>query len=367
MTNDSETVTTALTQVDGEAGAISIRGYDLAELVERAGCEEVTFLLWRGYLPKANELRRLKADLAEARRLPQPVMDLLTTFPKDTHPMTVLRAAVCALGVFDLDSEGDTEQDNIAKARHIAAQLPVAAATWLRMREDKAPVEAPAKALQSAAFLHMLRGEAPSADEAAQFDRILVILADHGVDTPAAAARLVASTRGDMFAAIGAGLGAMQGGLHGGAIKSVMETIQRIGTRKKVGSQLERMLQKKLRLPGFGHAVHKQRDPRSPLLKPIAAALGSTAKETLWYEIAADLEEAVAGAVPGLTPNVDFYLAPALYSLGVPPDAFSAVFACARVSGLTAHVLEQRASPGWSPAVRWNGPGPAVWKPLADR
>jgi citrate synthase len=367
MNDPAQTVTTALSHVDGAAGAVSICGYDLKELVERAGCEEVMFLLWRGYLPKANELRRLKADLGEARRLPQPLTELLATFPRDTHPMTVLRAAVCALGVFDLDAEGETDQDNLAKARHIVAQLPVVATTWLRMREDKPAVEASAKALQSSAFLHMLRGEIPDPTEVAQFDRILVILADHGVDTPAAAARMVASTRGDMYAAIGAGLGALQGGLHGGAIKSVMETIQRIGTRKKVQSHLERMLQKKLRLPGFGHAVHKHHDPRAGLMKPIAAALGAAAKETLWYEIASDLEDAVALAVPGLTPNVDFYLAPALYSLGIPPDAFSAVFACARASGLTAHVLEQRGQPAWPLCSAWAGSPPRVWKPLAER
>lgn len=331
-----------ITQVDGEAGTVALRGVALPEITEKCGYEEVAFLLWRGYLPKPNELRRLKSDLAEARRLPQPLLDLLATFPRDCPPLTVLRTAVAALGVFDLDAEADTEQDNLAKSRHLTAQLPTVVAAWTRIREGRAPVDPPAKASLAAGFLQMLRAAEPDAREAQLLDRIFVVLADHGTDTPATAARLVASTRGDLYSALGAAFGALQGSLHGGATLGVMEGLQRIGTRRKVATQLDRWLQKKQRLAGFGHPVHKHADPRAALLKPVAAELGALAKETLWYEIAEDLETAVAAAVPGLAPNVDFYLAPALYSLGIAPELFSSVFACARSAGLCAHVMEQR-------------------------
>lgn len=359
--------TTVLTCVDGATGRIGIRGFDLTELAEKCGYEEVAFLLWRGYLPKANELRRLKADLAEARRLPQPLLDLLATFPRDAHPVTVLRTAVSALGVFDLDAESDNEQDSQAKSRHVTAQLPTVAAAWMCIREGRPQSEPQAKATLAAGFLQMLRGSEPSAQEAQLLDKIFVVLADHGVDTPAAAARLVAATRGDIYSALGAAIGALQGSLHGGATQGVMESLQRIGTRKKVATQLERWLQKKQRLAGFGHAVHKRGDPRAVLLKPIAQELGALAKETLWYEVATDLEAAVAVAVPGLAPNVDFYLAPALYSLGIAPEFFSTVFACARSAGLCAHVMEQRGQEAWGISATWSGSAPKPWKPLAER
>lgn len=370
MTSESSSLngpSSKLTFVDGEAGTIAIRGIDLAELGSRCGYEEVAFLLWRGYLPKANELRRLKSDLADGRRLPQPLVDLLTSFPRDTHPMTVLRTAVSALGVFDLDAEGDNDQDNLAKSKHVTAQLPTVAAAWMRIREGKTPLESPAKSTHTAGFLQMLRGTEPNPIEAQFLERIFVILADHGVDTPAAAARLVAATRGDFYSALVAALGALQGSLHGGATQGVMEQLQRIGTRKKVGTQLERWLQKKQRIAGFGHQVHKRNDPRATLLKPIAAELGAFAKETIWYEIAADLEVAVAEAVPGLAPNVDFYLAPALYSLGFAPELFSTVFACARSAGLCAHVMEQRGQPAWAINATYDGLKLQAWKPLAER
>lgn len=359
---------TGLSRIDGTAGTLHYCGYDIRDLAQHATYEETCHLLWNRRLPTAPELQALRAEMADNRRLPKPVLDLLWTFPREAHPMVALRTAVSALGAFDPDADGETPEENARKGRRLTAQIPTVVAAWARIRADQDPVDPDPAHGHAEGFLAMLNGEAPDPERARLFDSILVLHAEHGLNPSTFAARATASTRTDMHAAVTSAVAALKGPLHGGANQQVMETLLRIGNKAGVRPAVEKALKKKQRVMGFGHPVYRAADPRVAILTGISRRLGELASEMLWHEMALEMQQVMAELRPELNPNVDFFAAPALFALGIRPDLSSAVFATSRVAGWTAHVIEQLQQNRFpKPLAAYTGPELQAWVLLAER
>ncbi len=338
---------TRISDVDGEAGKLIYRGYLVKDLATSATYEEVVHLLLYERLPSAEELSGFKARLAAHRRIPQGVLDALATRPRDARPMDVLQAAISLLASHDPEIAEETPEAYRRMAEKLIARVPGLIAAWQRIRQDAAPVP-PAEDLGHAGnFLYMLTGRRPD-DEVARFmDVCLVLHAEHSFNASTFSARQVASTRAHMYAACSAAVGSLSGPLHGGANERVMRLLQRIGDPDNVEDYVARELAAGGLIYGLGHAVYKVDDPRALILAPMARRMGQLAGQPRWFEIAERLEKvgkALFREKKGIDifVNVDFYSAPLYFTMGIPIDMFTPVFAVSRIAGWTAHVIEER-------------------------
>jgi citrate synthase len=325
--------------IDGDGGRLLYRGYSAPELARRVSFEEVAALLWTGSLPGEDELRALRADLCAAGILPGPVLDLLSRLPRTTG-MAALRTAVSALGQCDPEARDGSPEANRRKAVRLAGQVPAVVAAWWRLGRGE-PVLEPLPELGAAAnFLRLLLGRQAPALHAQAMDAALVLHADHELNASTFAARVTAATLADMHAAVTAAVGALEGPLHGGANYDAVRAIAEIGTPERADGWVRDRLAAGLKVPGFGHAVYHTVDPRAAVLKGLARELGEAAGDLLPYRVAEALEEAV-WRQRRLYPNVDLYSGACYHALGIPEELFTPVFAVSRVSGWTAHILEQ--------------------------
>ncbi len=333
---------THLSDVRGDVGQLIYCGYDINELAGKVSYEEVVYLLFHNCLPDKTELAELKATLAGFRELPQGVIDLVTRMPKHTAPMHVLRTGVSALGCYDTTAEVDTMDAQRRKALRLVAQIPVVTAYFHRARQGL-PLVAPDPTLGEAAnFLYMLDGEKPSEEKESTMDMCYVLHADHGMNASTFSARVTIATLSDMYSAVTTAIGTLKGPLHGGANEGVIKMLQEIGSLDKVDDYVAECLRQKTRIMGIGHRVYKVLDPRAPHLKRMAQVLSSKLGEKKWIQMSERIAELMLKE-KNLHANVDFYSATVYYSLGIPTDLFTPIFAIARTSGWTAHVLEQLA------------------------
>ena len=357
----------AICRVDGEAGRLYYRGYEVADLVSAASFEDTTHLLWFGELPSATERAAFAARLAEARPLPAPVLDLLRRLPRDCHPLDALRTAVSLAAASDPDVRSNEPDANLRKAWRLMSLVPATVATWQRLRTGREPVSAGVGGSHPAHFLTLLEGHPPSAEVAKVLDVILTLHADHEFNASTFAARVAASTLADVHGAITAALATLKGPLHGGANEAVMKTLEEIGGVSRVEGFVVEALASKKKLMGFGHAVYKTEDPRATHLRKMSRALGELRGETKWYQMSERME-ALVKAQKGLNPNVDFYSASTYRSLGVPTDLFTPLFAVSRIAGWTAHVLEQLDNNKLiRPEADYQGPRNVPYVPLDQR
>lgn len=334
--------TTKLGEVRGDVGELIYCGYDINELAGKVCFEEVVFLLWNGRLPKRDELESLEGELIAARPLPKPVVDMLQLLPKNAPPMHVLRTGVSMLGALDPDADLNTPEANHRKAVRLTAQLPVLMAYFHRIRNGQKPV-APSPKLQTGAnFLYMINGEAPNDESAAVMDMALVLHAEHGFNASTFAARVTIATLSDIYSAITSAIGTLKGPLHGGANEGVIHMLQEIGEVDRVDDYIRSALANKKRIMGIGHRVYKTLDPRAPHLKRLAEKLSAKVGDPKWLRMSERIAE-IMKKEKNLEANVDFYSATVYYSLGIPTDLFTPIFAISRVSGWTAHVMEQLA------------------------
>jgi citrate synthase len=330
----------SISTIDGGAGKLWYRGFDIHALAEHSTFEETTFLLHVGRLPTRSELSAFGAELARQRALPAALVELLRALPAHAHPMASLRTAISALGALDPDAQDDGPAARARKAGRLTAQMATVVALIECLRKGQA-APAPDPSLPHATdFLRMLTGRTPDARAARAMDMALVLHADHEFNASTFAARVTASTLADMHAAVTAALGALKGPLHGGANEAVMQTLESIGGLEQVAGFVAQALATKRKLMGFGHAVYRTEDPRATHLRRLSRELGEASGEGLWFALSERLEAAVFAA-KGLYPNVDFYSASAYRALGIPTDLFTPVFAVARIAGWSAHVLEQ--------------------------
>jgi citrate synthase len=326
--------------IDGVKGKLVYRGYDIADLVESVSFEETAYLLWEGKLPNTAELSNLKRAISGSSTLPAHVHAILAALPRETQPMDALRTSASALAAGDPDIASNDPQANLRKAIRLTAQFPPIVATFHRLRNNQAPV-APDPSLSIAGnFLYMLNGKRPHETLTRVMDAALVLHAEHGMNASTFAARVTAATLADMHAAVTAAVAALKGPLHGGANQDVMELLIEAGDADSAEKKVRQMLAEKKKVPGFGHRVYKTFDPRATFLRKMSKQLGEAAGNTKWYE----MSERLIGVLKegkGLNPNVDFFSASTYYTMNIPLDLFTPIFALARVAGWTAHIMEQ--------------------------
>jgi len=353
--------------VDGLEGRLLYEGYNIHDLAEHATFEEVAYLLWHGDLPTRDQLDRLNRDLAAARALPEPVMELMKAFPKDALPMDVLRTAVSALGVYDPDTRDNSTEANVRKSVRLTAQIATIVAAAERLRTGKPPV-APDRDLSHAAnFLYMLWGKKADADSVRALDIALVLHADHELNASTFAARVTAATLADMHSAITSAIGTLKGPLHGGANENVMRLLLKAGQPANAIPTVEAMLAAKEKVPGFGHRVYKTEDPRATHLRQMSEVLTRQHGMPQYYEMSRAIEQYMLKQ-KRIYANVDFYSATVYYALGIPIDLFTPVFAVSRISGWSAHVLEQYADNRLiRPRAEYVGPRNRVFVPIDQR
>ena len=334
---------TYLSDVRGDVGVLIYRGYDINELAGNVGYEETVFLLHHGRLPNVSELQELKAKLAGFRKLPQGVIDLMTSLPKETVPMNALRTGISALGCFDADADNNEPGPLQEKALKIIAQIPVITAYFHLHRQGKPLVESRDDLSEAANFLYLMNGGVEADPESiATLDMCYVLHADHGMNASTFASRVTVATLSDIYSGITSAVGTLKGPLHGGANEAVIRMLQEIGSLENVDPYIEDCLATKKKIMGIGHRVYKVLDPRAVKLRGMVQKMGEKIAEPKWIQ----MSDKIAGIMQekkGLHANVDFYSASVYYSLDIPIDLFTPIFAIARTSGWSAHILEQLA------------------------
>jgi citrate synthase len=321
-------------------GVLTYRGIDIDDLAEKATFEEVAYLLWFGKLPNQAELSKLRADLSANAAIPNAVISQMKLYPKDTNAMAALRTAVSSLALYDNGANDMSKEANILKAIKLQAQIPTIIAAFARIREGKEAISPKTGVSIAENFLYMLTGENPDKIAIEALDKALVLHADHELNASTFAARVTVATLSDIYSGVTSAIGALKGPLHGGANEAVMAMLEDIGSLENVEAYVNKKLENKEKLMGFGHRVYKNGDPRAKHLEKMSRALGEITGNMRWYEMSIKIEEMVTGQ-KGLKPNVDFYSASCYTSLQIPRDLFTPIFAISRASGWTAHILEQ--------------------------
>ena len=357
--------------VNGEKGELIYQGINIHDLATKSTFEEVVFLLWNGRLPKRTELDELKRDLAAAYALPWQIVELIkgmyARVPANDQPMDALRTVVSALAMFDEESRDLSREATIRVATRLTARFPTIVAAMDRARNDLDPVNPNPNLNIATNFLCMLKGEMPDEFDAHVMDVALILQADHELNASTFTARVVAGTLADMYSAVIAALGALSGPLHGGANTAVMKMLLEIGSLDRVESFVKEALANKRKIMGWGHAVYRTDDPRATHLRQLSKEMGERKGDTKWYDMTAKVEE-VMKREKGLLPNVDAYSASTYYMMGIPLDLYTPIFAISRISGWTAHILEQYANNKLiRPRAEYIGPRNVPYVPIDER
>ncbi len=342
--DDIVAASSAICYLDGDRGVLAYAGYDIHDLARHATFEEVCFLLWHRRLPTRSELGDLQSQLVAARPLPDAVVRLMRMLPPGNN-MDALRTVASVLAHYDPDAADGGPQANYRKAVRLTAQIGSVVATLGRLNAGGGAIPPDPVLSHAANFLYMLTGERPSGLATRAFDVALVLHADHELNASTFAARVTAATLSDLHSAIVSAIGALKGPLHGGANADVMRLLVEIGPEAGVDraeAVVRARLARKEKIPGFGHRVYRTEDPRATHLRQMSRDLGQRAGQPIWYEMSERIE-AVVKAEKKLNANVDFYSASTYHSLGIATDLFTPIFAVSRMSGWTAHVLEQYA------------------------
>ncbi|MGA2002905.1 MAG: citrate synthase [Terriglobales bacterium] len=333
--------TSGICYIDGDAGVLAYRGYDIHELADHSTFEEVCYLLWFGRLPNADELRQLKWRMAEERKLDASMIYRLQLVPKHVPPMDMLRTLVSALSYYDPEYNKNDHDANVNKAIRLTSQIPMLVANYDRIRIGKPLVEPDRSLSHAANFLLMLNGTPPSTTAERAFDIALILHADHELNASTFAARVTAATLSDMHSAITSAIGTLKGPLHGGANEAVFKILMEIDSAgADPVEHVKGMLAQKKKVPGFGHRVYHTEDPRATHLRKMSRDLGESSGNSKWFDYSNKIEQFIKDDKK-LNANVDFYSASTYHTLGIAVDLFTPIFAVSRVSGWTAHVIEQ--------------------------
>lgn len=356
-----EVADTKICSIDGENGKLIYRGYDILDLVKHSTYEETAYLLLFGELPTAEQLGDFKRRLAEARGIPEPLVKSLKNRPKRAQPMDVLQSCISELADYDLNIEDNSKEAHVRRAVTLIAKIPAIVAAWNRVRSGKHVVDPLDEGSHAANFLYMLRGVEPSAEEAKVMDICLILHAEHSFNASTFAAREIASTRAHMYACISGAVGALSGELHGGANVQVMKMLLEIGDPANVEKWVANRLASGGRIMGMGHAVYRTTDPRADVLARLSARI-SREKNNKWFEITKRVEDATQDWMKKnkgqiIYPNVDLYSASLYYSMGIPMDLNTPIFAVSRIAGWSSHVIEEKFAEA--------APKPALYRPKA--
>lgn len=330
----------AICFIDGREGRLIYRGYDIHELVQ-GSFEEVAYLLLNGSLPTQAQLDEFVGQLRTEMHLPREVMAQMMQIPDDSNGMEALRGIISTLAFYDPDRNDNGAAANYRKAIRLLAKTPIIVAYLHRIRTG-GDLHRPRPEYSIAAnFLWMLLGTEPSAEHVKMFDTALILHADHEFNASTFTARVIAATLSDMYSAVVGAIGALKGPLHGGANEQVMKMLLEINDPNIAEQWIADALASKRKIMGFGHRVYKTEDPRATHLRRMSEQMGQETGQTQWYQMSRTIEQYVL-AQKGLYPNVDFYSASTYYLMGIPIDLFTPIFAMSRMSGWTAHFIEQQ-------------------------
>jgi 2-methylcitrate synthase/citrate synthase II len=355
------------TAISTVAEGLSYRGYPVPELVANATFDEVAHLLLHGELPNQRQLDDFQKRIAVARRLAEPLRDLLKALPKWTPPMDALRTAVSILSHYDQDTPDLSHDANLRKAERLLAQIPVAVADHARLSKGLPVVPARPELSHAANFLYMLRGAEPTPAETRALDVSLILYAEHEFNASTFAARVVCSTESDLHSCIVAGIGALKGRLHGGANEKVMDLLQAAGGPETAEKWIRDSLVRKEKIMGFGHRVYKAGDVRAGILKTFARQAAEAAGTLKWEETAEIIERVLADE-KNLHPNLDWPAGRLYHAMGLEIPLYTPIFVMSRVAGWSAHVMEQQLNNRLiRPRARYTGPARRPVKPLAER
>jgi citrate synthase len=354
---------TRISAIDGKNGALIYRGYNILDLARSSSFEEVAYLLLFGDLPSKKDLAAFSESLAKEREIPESLILSMKARPKSAHPMDVLQSCVAMLADHDPSARIHGKDVDLTKAKRLIAKIPTVIAAWDRIRKGLTPLGPEPGLSHAANFLYLLKGERPDTDTARDFDVCLVLHADHTFNASTFAAREVASTRAHMYASVAAALGALSGELHGGANARVMETLLEIGNQRNAGPWVIRHFDEGKRVMGMGHAVYKTDDPRAIVLRAMSERLGKRLGDPKWYEMTHLIETETKAEFKkrkgqDIYPNVDLYSASVYHMMGIDRDLFTPVFAISRISGWTAHIIEEKYAEAQ--------PKPMLYRPKAE-
>jgi citrate synthase len=361
--------TSKICYIDGDNGVLAYGGIDIHELAEKSNFEETCYLLWHGKLPTNNELKELRQRLASERKLDPAIINFLREVPKDAAPMDVLRTAVSALGLYDPDRSNNDHDANVSKAIRLTSQIAMIVAAYDRIRKGKNVVESDPSLSHAANFLLLLNGEKPSATAERALDIALILHADHELNASTFAARVTAATLSDIHSAVTSAIGALKGPLHGGANEAVFHILEKIdASGADPVEYVRQMLAQKKKISGFGHRVYHTEDPRATHLRRMSEDLCKSSGQAKWFEMSRKIEQFVK-AEKKLNANVDFYSASTYHVLGIDVDLFTPIFAVSRISGWSAHVIEQLDDNRLiRPRADYIGPAyPQHWAPMGQR
>lgn len=332
--------TTGISKVMPDINSLVYRGYPVQELAEQCCMEEVAYLLWNGNLPGREQLADFKRQEREMRQIPEQLKGVIQNFPKKAHPMDRIRTAVSFLGMEDSRVFDNTEEVNRNKAFKLFAAIPTMLAYDYRWRKGLALLEPQEDLDLCSNFLAMCLGEVPGKEVLKAFEVSMILYAEHGMNASTFTARVVSSTISDMYSAVVAAIGALKGPLHGGANERVMHLLQEIGEPDQAQAWIKRALAEKQKVMGFGHRVYRKGDSRVPTMQKYSRGLGKLLGEEKWQQIS-DILEKVMLEKKGIRPNVDFPAGPAYYLMGFDINMFTPLFVMSRVTGWTAHIMEQ--------------------------
>ena len=360
----------AICAIDGGAGRLFYRGYEIGDLAGSVPFEDVTALLWSGELPSRAQAIDFRARLKEARGLPAPVAELLRTLPRDCHPLDALRTAVSLAAALDPDVRAGDTAANLRKSIRLMNRVPEIVAAWQRIRTGREPVAGDASASHAAYFLSLLEGRAPSPDAARVLDVVLTLHADHEFNASTFTARVVVATLADVHAAVVAAIATLKGPRHGGANEDVLVMLREIGDPERVEAFVEERLggrtglskaergDPKARIPGFGHRVYRVDDARARVLRGMAKSMAEATGKGRLFDVAERVYDTMR-ARTSLPVNVDFFSAVVYDALGIPADFCTSIFAVGRTAGWLAHIAEQYADNRLiRPRADYTGPTP---------
>lgn len=356
-----EVADTKICSIDGENGKLIYRGYDILDLANHSTYEETAFLLLFGDLPLKQELHSFNDNLVKSRTVPQSVFLNMKNKPLTAHPMDILQSAILDLADYDMDRIDESKDANIIRAISLIAKIPTIVAAWDRIRNGKEPIIPLNDNSHAHNFLYMLHGEHPNHEISKIFDISLILHAEHSFNASTFAAREIASTRASIYASIGGAVGALSGELHGGANIQVMKMLLDIGNLENVENWVKNRIKSGARVMGMGHAVYRTTDPRSEVLATLSRAI-SKEEGTQWFDITEKVESSTKKIMwesrkMHIYPNVDLYSASLYYSLGIPMDLNTPIFAISRIAGWNAHIIEEKFAEA--------APKPALYRPKA--
>ena len=358
---------TSISKVMPETNSLTYRGYAVQDLCAECCFEEVAYLLWNGELPTKYQLAAFRRDERKRRELSKDHLAVIRKFPKSAHPMDTIRTSVSYLGTTEVAWGGENPANDRRRAMDLLAKIPTMIATDYRLRKGKRRI-APRKDLSmSENFLNMCFGSVPPREVVRAFDISLILYAEHSFNASTFASRVVTSTRSDMYSAVVGGIGTLKGPLHGGANEAVMHMLLEIGSPKKAEAWLRKAFKTKRVVMGFGHRVYKWGDSRVPTMRKCLEDLADWKGDRTWIEIE-DVLQDIMVREKAIHPNLDYPAGPAYYLMGFDIDMYTPIFVMSRITGWTAHIMEQDADNRLiRPLSAYSGVAQRKIKPMAKR